>query len=167
MARKKLNKRRKSVVDARVQWTLAGRVVMHFFVFICGGALLGLIFQYLSNPLGSLADHMQIFWKQSAPMLVAMICLIPVFVRDTLTLSNRIAGPICRLRDTVKRIGNGENVPPLKFRQKDMWGDLPELFNQMMARLEPSESSSPASDVPSTKVEVAHQEEREQELLEV
>lgn len=129
------NKRRKSVVDARVQWTLAGRVVMHFFVFICGGAFFGLIFQYLSNPLGSLSDHLHNFWKQSAPMLVAMVCLIPVFIRDTLTLSNRVVGPICRLRDTMKRIAAGEDVPPLKFRKRDMWDDLPGLFNGMVNHL--------------------------------
>ena len=133
MARK--DKRRKSVVDARVQWTLAGRVIMHFCLFICAGMFFGLIFQYLSNPLGTLTEHMATFWKQSAPLLAAMLCMLPVFVRDTLTLSNRIVGPICRLRDTVRRLGNGEDVPPLKFRKKDMWDDLPGLFNHMLSEL--------------------------------
>ena len=74
------NKRCKAVVDARIQWSLAGRVVLHFFAFICGGIYFGLILQYLSNPLGSLSEHFSAFWRQSAPMLVAMLCLIPIFV---------------------------------------------------------------------------------------
>lgn len=69
-------------------------------------------------------------------MLVAMLCLIPIFVQDTLILSNRIAGPICRLRSTIKRIGDGESVPPLAFRKNDMWDDLPDLFNRMMTELD-------------------------------
>ena len=142
------DKRRKSVVDARVQWMLAGRVIMHFCLFICAGMFFGLIFQYLTNPIGTLPEHLAMFWKQSAPLLIAMFCLIPVFVRDTLTLSNRIVGPICRLRDTVRRLGNGEDVPPLTFRKKDMWDDLPGLFNHMMTELRSAKSpASPASDI--------------------
>lgn len=141
MARKK-DQRRKSVVDARVQWTLALRVVVHFLVFISASFCIGLILQYLTNPLGGISEHLRNFWSQSAPMLVALLCLIPVFVRDTLTLSNRIAGPICRLRDTVRRIGAGEDVPPLAFRKNDMWDDLPQLFNVMVARLKDEESAA-------------------------
>ena len=60
---------------------------------------------------------------------------MPIFIRDTLTLSNRMAGPICRLQDTVKRIANGEEVPPLSFRKSDMWQDLPAQFNAMTEQL--------------------------------
>ncbi len=114
---------------------------MHFFLFVCGGAVFGLIFQFLSDPFASPLEHLRTFGRQSAPMLVVLLCLIPVFVRDTLTLSNRIVGPICRLRDTVKRMGNGEDVPPLKFRKNDLWEDLPELFNSMVTRLKEYDSS--------------------------
>jgi len=152
-------KRRKAVVDARMQWMLATRVVMHFFLFICGGAVFGLIVQFLSDPFASPLEHLKTFGRHSAPMLVVLLCLIPVFIRDTLTLSNRIVGPICRLRDTVKRMGEGEDVPPLKFRKNDMWEDLPGLFNTMVTRLQDQEPSTPSGDQ-ETDNEVA-QESRE------
>lgn len=142
----KKNKRHKAVVEARAQWLLAGRVIMHFCLFICAGMFFGLIFQYLTYPLGTLPEHMATFWRQSAPLLVAMLCMLPVFVRDTLTLSNRIVGPICRLRDTVRRIGNGEDVSPLKFRKKDMWDDLPDLFNHMVSELKSTDRPTPAAE---------------------
>jgi hypothetical protein len=135
MANKK-NLRKKAVANAEVQWTLALRVVLHFFVFVCAGAFFGLINQFFKDPFGGFAANVNTFWEQSGPMLLALACLMPIFVRDTLTLSNRIAGPICRLRDTVKRLGEGEEVPPLEFRRKDMWTDLPELFNRMTDRLQ-------------------------------
>ncbi|MCP4783786.1 MAG: hypothetical protein GY903_19725 [Fuerstiella sp.] len=137
----KNNLRKKAVADARVQWTLALRVILHFFVFVCAGAFFGLINQFFKNPFGGLAANVNTFWQQSGPMLLALVCLMPVFIRDTLTLSNRVAGPIYRLRENIRRIGNGEEVPPLKFRDKDMWDDVPELFNRMTERLQ-SEAST-------------------------
>lgn len=150
------NKRRKAVVDARMQWMLATRVVLHFFLFICGGAAFGLIVQFLSDPFASPLEHIKTFAKHSAPMLVVLLCLIPVFIRDTLTLSNRIVGPICRLRDTVKRMGEGEDVPPLQFRKNDMWEDMPELFNTMVTRLRENEAAV-SSEYGQSNVEVSQE----------
>ena len=131
----KKNLRKKAVADVSVQWTLALRVILHFLVFVFAGAFFGLINQFFANPFGGLAENLNTFWRQSGPMLLALACLMPIFVRDTLTLSNRMAGPICRLRNTIKQLGDGEEVPPLKFRKRDMWDDLPELFNRMTDRL--------------------------------
>lgn len=132
----KKNQRRKSVVDAKVQWTLALRVMLHFFVFLLVGAVVGLANQFLSNPLAGASENLSAYWRQSAPLLLTLICLIPIFVRDTLTLSNRIAGPICNMRDKMKRHSEGEaGVPELGFRKGDMWSDVPEVFNAMVAQL--------------------------------
>lgn len=144
MARPK-ERRRRQVVDARVQWALAARIVLHFFVFLCGSLFLGMILQYLSDPLSSMQVHLQNYWVENAPMLVAMVCLVPLFIRDMLKLSNRVAGPICRLRHSIERIGNGEAMPPLAFRRRDMWQELPELFNAMIVRLGQADRDAPAS----------------------
>ena len=133
------NLRKKSVVDTRVQWTLASRVLLHFFVFVCAGAIFGIINQFLADPFGGVEKNLAAFARQSAPAFLALMCLLPIFVRDTLTLTNRVAGPIHNLRNTMKRIGDGEdNVPPLRFRDGDFWSELPELFNTMRDRLEES-----------------------------
>lgn len=135
-------KRTKSVVNAKVQWTLALRVVLHFFIFVCAGAVFGLINQVLADPFGGLKENLFVFWKHSGPIVLALVCLMPIFIRDTLTLSNRIAGPIHNLHGTCQRLADGEaDVPPLKFRDNDMWDDLPELFNRMTERLRVGESS--------------------------
>ena len=144
----KKNQRKKAVVNAQVQWTLALRVVLHFFVFVCAGAIFGLINQFLSDPFGGVSKNLSTFWQHSGPMLLALLCLMPVFIRDTLTLSNRMAGPICRLRDSIKRISEGEDVPPLKFRRKDMWDDVPALFNAMVERLRAEQRMSSGEPLP-------------------
>jgi len=141
--------RKKSVVDAKVQWTLASRVVIHFFVFVCVGLFFGLIGQVLSDPMGGLKRNLDAYWSQACPMFLALVFLMPVFIRDTLTLSNRVAGPIHNLRQTCQKLADGEaDVQPLKFRDHDMWPDLPETFNRMTERLRnesPDATSTEAS----------------------
>lgn len=127
--------RKKAVVNKPVQHKLAGRVVLHFFVFICAGAVFGIINQCLLNPFGGLQENLTVFARQSAPFMLALVCLIPVFVRDTLTLSNRIAGPIHNLRKTIQSHVDGDSdVKPLRFRKNDFWPDLPDAFNTMIEK---------------------------------
>jgi hypothetical protein len=135
-------KRRKAVVDARIQWMLDTPAVVHWLVFICCGTTLRLIVQHLSDPFTSPPEHVKTFGTEIASMFFVFLCLIPVFFRNMLTLSNRIVGPICRLRDTVKRMGDGGAVPPLTFRNNDMWNELPALFNTMAARLREPKTSA-------------------------
>ncbi len=140
---KKPNFRKISVVDSKVQWTLARRVVLHFFVFVCAGAVFGLVNQFLLDPFGGLKQNLNAFLRNSAPMLVALLCLLPIFIRDTLTLTNRIAGPIHNLKNTIRKISEGqEDVRPLTFRKGDMMEDLPDLFNGMVEKLRTVQTTS-------------------------
>lgn len=130
------NHRKKAVADRQVQYTLARRVVLHFFVFVCAGAIFGIINQFMMDPFGGVAKNLNQFLRSSAPFLVALLCMLPMFVRDTLRLSNRVAGPVYNLRTTVKAIANGEtNVRPLTFRKGDFWPELASDFNVMTERL--------------------------------
>lgn len=156
---KKPNNRKKAVVNARVQWTLALRVVMHFFIFVCAGAVFGLINQFLLDPFGGLEGNLMAFARNCGPMLLALVCLMPIFIRDTLTLSNKIAGPIHNLKNKIRQISEGEtDVPPLKFRKGDMWDDMPELFNTMIDRLKNTNEKAATTD---------HETEELKELVEV
>lgn len=142
MNSKKKNLRKTSVIDAKVQWTLAFRVVLHFTIFVFAGAVFGIINQVLADPFCGFSEHLSRFWSQSGPMLLALACLMPVFVRDTLTLSNRIAGPIHNLQTMCQKLADGEHdVDPLTFRKNDMWQELPGAFNAMAARLSSGEST--------------------------
>lgn len=146
-SKKQQTKRTKSVVNPKVQWTLAARVILHFAMFIIAGFAFGLINQFLADPFGGLAKNTSRFLRSSAPLLLALACLIPVFIRDTLTLTNRIAGPIFNLQRHMGRIAKGEEVGPLKFRKHDMWDGLPETFNEMVTELNRKNSNSSPSTV--------------------
>lgn len=153
----KENKRKKAVANPKVQYTLARRVVLHFFVFICAGAFFGVINQFLSNPFAGVKENLAAFAQQSAPFLLAVICLIPIFIRDTLTLSNRIAGPIHNMQNTIVALSEGQkDVRPLKFREGDFWDDLPAKFNKMTdtLRSECDQCSDAVNQTPATNQEL-------------
>lgn len=154
------NQRKKAVADKRVQYALARRVILHFFVFVCAGAFFGIINQFLANPFGGVKENVETFLRQSGPMLLALVCLMPIFIRDTLTLSNRVAGPIHNLRNTIREHAEGKSeVRPLKFRDGDFWDDIPEHFNAMTSRLR--------EDGRSNAVLESIQQSSQQELTEV
>ncbi len=137
------NQRKKAVADARVQYTLALRVVLHFSIFIVAGAFFGVINQFLADPFAGVSENLWKFWSNSGQIMLALVCLMPVFVRDTLTLSNRVAGPVHNMRNTIRKLADGEtDVRPLKFRKGDFWDDIPDLFNRMTETLRNNSSTT-------------------------
>ncbi len=135
--KKKKNKRSKQLfVDSHVQGTLARRVIFHFVMFIAVGAMIGLFLQFLGDPFKPLKTHIANFWEQSGPYVIALACMIPVFIKDTISLTHRMAGPIVRLRGHVRALTRGDDVAPLKFRDGDFFDDLPAMFNQMVEKLQ-------------------------------
>ncbi len=78
---------------------------------------------------------MQQLWWTHGPFLLVMLFLLPVFVHDTIKLSHRFAGPIYRLRQTIRSIAQGNPAKRLKFRDYDFWQGLAEDFNTMVERL--------------------------------
>jgi len=102
----------------------------------------------------TIQEHAQQVWWTHGPFLLVMFFLLPVFILDTIKLSHRFAGPIYRLRNTVRSLANGEEFRPLKFREVDFWQGLAEDFNVMVARLKgevvdpPAAQSAPPAEQP-------------------
>ena len=49
-------------------------------------------------------------------------------------VSNRFAGPMVRVRWTLQRIAEGEDVKPLSFREGDFWQEFSDDFNAAMLK---------------------------------
>ncbi len=69
------------------------------------------------------------------PLMCVMLILMPVFLRDTLKLSNRFAGPMYRLRTVLSEMSEGGDGYRIKFRMGDFWqstaGDFNVVFDQI------------------------------------
>lgn len=125
-------KRKKYWVDREIQGALAARVIMHWMVYAGIAVVLTVTLQCMSNPFGSFSDHFrQLRANQSLFGLVMMI-LLPIFIYDTVQISNRFAGPILRLRRVMRDIAAGKPAERIVFRKGDFWFGMAEDFNRLV-----------------------------------
>lgn len=130
-------KRRKLLINPRVQGALIARTLAHWSLFLLG--MFGLLFVYqvlADGPEHSFSEHLAAMWQRFAPALVVLLALVPVVVYDTLRLGHRVVGPIFRLQSSLRQLAEGRRVEPLKFRKEDFWHDLAGDFNQVAERIE-------------------------------
>ena len=126
-------KRSRTLIDTEVQGGLIKRVALHWVVFFVLNTIALTIWMRLFEQPD--ADWGQTFGdtiRRFLPFFIITAALIPAFVWDTLKLSHRFAGPITRLRNTLKDIKRGRAVAPLRFRDSHYWQEIASDFNDVM-----------------------------------
>ena len=68
--------------------------------------------------------------------LIAGAGRLPMVVADVIRVSNRFAGPLVRLRRSMRALARGEHVEPIHFRKGDFWQEFAEEFNAVAARVQ-------------------------------
>ena len=90
-------KRKEVFADRAIQASLGRRIVAHWLLFtgllLVLNTLVQISFAFPQVTLG------EAFWssaKAQLPLLVCIIAVAPLFTRDALRISNRLAGPMVR-----------------------------------------------------------------------
>ena len=71
----------------------------------------------------------RLLWR----MGVIVGIMVAYIVAAGILLTHRVTGPIFRLEKDIRSFLNGEDVPPISFRKKDEFQELPPLVNKLMA----------------------------------
>lgn len=132
-----MSNRSRILVDPKVQWSIAGRILVHWALFmvclVSISAMVRIMAAAGDQPFGEA-------WRGALtaqiPILGVMFVLLPVFLRDTLKLSNRFAGPMYRLRTALSTLADGDSASPIKFRAGDFWQQAAVDFNITLSQLE-------------------------------
>lgn len=129
-------KRKKLLIDSRVQGILIGRALV--YLLACGLFMLLPIFigRALNDPQHLFFENLGPFFRKYGMFFTCILLMLPLLVYDILKLTNRFAGPVFRLRREMRRLAEGEKVHPLKFREGDYWSDLTPAFNAILQRVE-------------------------------
>lgn len=122
-------------VDRRLQGGIVLRILLHWLTFVACGTLLGATLRWLTHPTEPLTIQIREMFAAFGPYLVAMIALVPVFVLDTIKLTNRFAGPFVRFRRHIRQLLNDQSPGPIKFRDGDYWRETEEDLNALMTAL--------------------------------
>lgn len=136
-------KRKQVLIDPTVQWAIGRRLIVHWMLFLTCllsvNAFLHMVVTLSSEP----------FWpavtgglRAQLPMVAVMLVLLPVFVHDTMKLSNRFAGPMFRLRSSIKALADGTPSREIAFRDGDFWQETAVDFNRLRNRVEQLEQEN-------------------------
>ena len=128
--------RKQLFVDPKVQGVLVARVVLYWVVCLITITLMLLCWRIVTGPARLFYTHFNDMWFYYGPALVASLLLLPLVMVDIVRVSNRFAGPMLRLRRSLRQLAQGEYVEPLEFRDGDFWHEFADEFNAVAARLQ-------------------------------
>lgn len=116
MARKK---RKRLYVDRLVQGAILMRLFCYGILCLLFATVPLSIVRTTMQPDRLLLDHFFDVCRQHWPILATLGALLPFLLYDALKLSHRFAGPIFRIQNDLDRFARSEEIPPIRFRDKD------------------------------------------------
>jgi hypothetical protein len=134
------NRRRRYLIDGPVQLGLLRRVCLYAAYCLITATMLVFFWRMLMAGAARPHQHLLSAVSDAAPMLLALVAIMPFVAFDLLKLSNRFAGPVYRVRLTLESLARGETVRPVRFRDGDFWCELAPKLNVLAARLGQLES---------------------------
>ncbi len=127
--------------DSKVQTALLARVVLYWCAYLIAVAAFILVWRIVTGPARVFYTHFEDMWFHFGPAVVVSFLLLPLVLWDMLKLSNRFVGPLTRLREHFRMGANGQEVPPIHFREGDFWHEVSEEFNAMVAEIQRRETA--------------------------
>jgi hypothetical protein len=137
--------RKHLLVDPKIQGTLVIRVLLYWALGLIGMMMMLLFWRTLVGPAGRFHSHFDEMWFYYEPALVASALLLPLVVMDVLRFTNRMIGPLVRVRRAMRALARGEYVEPVEFRGSDYWKEIADEFNAVRQRVLASGAAVPAS----------------------
>lgn len=127
--------RKQLLVDRGVQWAFLLRAIGYWLMCLLTVLLLLTFTSMLAEPLSVFFPDADGPWLRIGPTVVCAVLFLPVVIYDFLRVSNRLVGPIIRLRRGMRALAAGEHVEPIQFRDGDFWRDFADEFNAVARRL--------------------------------
>lgn len=145
----KANRRKKLLVDRRVQGAILKRVFVYWLFCALFLTLPLVMVDTLSRPHSSMSEHFETIWSHHWLLFVLATLLLPLALLDALRLSNGFVGPVSRLRRELERHAARPDINFAKFRKSDFWGDLANETRSLGEELDAG-NGQPADRVPET-----------------
>lgn len=132
----KHQRRSRLFVDKNLQGGIVKRILWHWLTFVAAGTVIAVFLRVMTHPTVPLREQWGDIVAAFGPFLVTMLALLPVFVVDTIKLTNRFAGPYVRFRRYIREIVENRNPGPVKFRDGDYWRETEADLNALLSEIE-------------------------------
>src|SRR3954453_8713609 len=137
--------RRRLLVDHKLQRALLVRSCVYWIGCLIMASLLLVSWDALQDPGHPFLAYFRLdrLWANHQLVLAAGMLMLPIILYDVLQITNRFAGPIYRLGDSMRTLAIGEHVQPIQFRDSDFWQEVGQEFNQLIAYVERLKGEQP------------------------
>jgi hypothetical protein len=135
------SKRRQKYIDPKVQGAIVLRTIFYWTLCMVTIILMLMAWRAFAWPARPLQTHLDEIWFRFSPVFITSLLLLPVLIADAIGLSNRFAGPMVRLRQSMRRLADGERVALVQFRKNDFWQEFAEDFNRLVVRIQAMEAA--------------------------
>jgi len=134
--------------EQSVQGSLLRRIALYSLACSLYFMMTLVITESLSNPNEAIAETTRRCLEEALFWAPGVMLLTPIIIYDLLKVTNRLAGPVFRLRHEMQQLASGSNLEPMKSRDEDDWLELAESFNQIrdeLLRLRELQASVPVT----------------------
>ena len=136
-----VQKRQSLFIDKKIQGALLRRVTMYWCVCLVSVFVILACYSIAAAPgLGkvppSTPDLIAQTWQQYWPVIAGCALLLPAMLIDILFVSHRFVGPLLRVRESIKKLSDGEKVEPIQFRKSDFWMGFASEMNRLVDRMD-------------------------------
>jgi hypothetical protein len=127
-------RRRRYFIDPQVQGALLRQAIFYWLWASATFALISFVYRVIPAWLSDAPEQASI-WRDLGPYTIASVVLFPIVIVSAIRFSNRFAGPMVRIRSTLRELAQGETPPPLTLRSSDFWSDIGADINVIAAKL--------------------------------
>lgn len=137
------NRRRKYLIHRKFQFTIIGFNLLIALLMLSAFFIENIyVFSTFTGPEYEELIGGSIFFelleedraKMKIALLITSVVTLAVMVIGGLVLSNRVAGPVYRIRNHMDDVMSGKTDRKLKFRTKDFFPELAESYNNFLRR---------------------------------
>lgn len=136
-----LQKRQRMFVNGLIQGRLLMRAAGYWIVYHVVLWHTLFLYRYLEYraalaagaPPKSFSEQYGAFVLDYYPMVICAALVLPILLYDVMWLTHRIAGPLARFENTLKRMERGERVAPVRLRDRDLLMHFQGAFNDFIA----------------------------------
>ena len=144
------SRRYRVLADVRLQGILCYRVALYWVCCLLSVALFLGWGAAFDGGYFSARQWLSQLWQHQGAAVILPLLVLPMVMLDCLIYSNKIAGPVMRLRKSMRALADGEDVEALRFRPGDYFTDAAEDCNRIAARLQEHDAKEPASMMPAS-----------------
>jgi hypothetical protein len=140
----RLFRRKRAFVDARIQGALLLRIVAYWFCCLLAAGVLLIYWKIITG--SPEPFRLDTLWQEHRSVVLASLIMLPIFLVDTVIVSNRFSGPFYRIRRSIHDLAAGKPFVRLQFRKQDYWHEVADDLNKLAQYIE--QLKQHAADVP-------------------